>query len=402
MDFGYSPSLGWVTATYPLVLVDLQERYQAATTANTDVEHGPAADMLRTVAGLANDLWADQLGAYVSKFITQAPGTDGIAQGSALEVNLTPKIGPKLSATPSTVIVTLFAAAGPNVAVPAGSSITLDQETAPWTLDAPVLIPGGGSIDGAFTFSEDGPKRVIAASSWGILTPVTGWASAGPNAAAAIEGRFAETDDEYRTRYRESLRDNLVSEVRMVSGVTSASTIEWPYGAPDAFWGLTHWVELLVVGGDNTLVAEAIHRTRAKGVKTVGNITIAVADSDYVGGQWDESFSRPANIPTFVKITVTKGEGYPGDTSPDAVQAREDAIFAGVAAHYALLVAGSDTSGFAIGRDVGAAVKPTIPGIANLAVLVDTVSPPVNAGVLAAAIREILTIAVVDTTIVGA
>jgi uncharacterized phage protein gp47/JayE len=400
MAFGYSTSVGWLTADYDQVVKDLRAKYLAETSVNADVENGPPADMLRTVALALTQVWRDAEGAYNAGFISAAPGTNGVAEGSSLELLLSPRIGPKLAEQPSTIVLELAAAVGPDIAVPAGSRVRLTTDTAEWTLDAPVLIPGGGTIDGAFTFTEPGPKKVIAGSSWSITTPVSGWLTAGPNALDAIPGRYAEIDAEYRHRYRESLTNDVVAEVRKVAGVTLASVTEWPNGVPDGFWGLTHWVEVMVVGGADAAIAEAIHRSRSKGVRSVGNTTVVVADADYIGGSYPESFTRPVLVSTYAEVTITPGEGYPADGSTAAKDARKAAVRQAVFAHVAALQPGQDTSGFKIASYVNA--NAGIPGIDLITVKIDTIDPPVNTGTLAVPIREQLTIALIDIDVIGA
>lgn len=399
MAFGYDTTTGWLPATYDLVLADLKAKYIAETTANTDVENGPAADMLRTHAHILKDAWDDQLGAYNAGFISAAPGTNGVAEGSSLELLLTPKIGPKLAAVASTVVLPLTAAAGPDVNVPAGQTVALDDETTPWALVDAVVIPGGGSIDGTFRYSETGPKTVVAGSTWSILTPVTGWTAAGPNAADAIPGRNEETDAEYRERYRASLRNNIIAAVRAVEGVTSASIIENPTNTPDATWGLTHWFEVLVVGGDDEDVAAAIQATRAKGTSTAGNTSVNIADTDYVSGQVTIKFSRPVLVSIYVDITITQGEDYPADASTEAAAAREQAIKDAVVEYVAALDPGENTSGFKIAAYINN--NAGIPGIDNITVKVDIVDPPVNTGTLAADIREQFTVDEGDIDVTG-
>lgn len=390
MAFGYDPVTGWLPASYDLILTDLQDKYKSETSANIDVQNGPAADMLRTLAGLIKDAYDDELGTYNSKFISAAPGTNGVAEGSSLELLLTPRIGPKLAAVASTVVLPLTAVAGPDVNVPAGQTVALSDETGAWALTDAVLIPGGGSIDGTFEYFETGPKTVVAGSDWVILTPVTGWDSVGPNADDAIPGRNTETDAEYRQRWREGLESNMVAAVRGAEGVTSASLIEHPSNVPDAYWGLTHWVEMLVVGGDDEVVAAAIQASRAKGVATVGNTTVAITDTDYVDGQVVIQFSRPELVVLYVDVTITQGEGYPTDASVEAAKAREVVIRAAVVEYVESLDPGENTSGFKIASYIQA--NAGIPGIDNIVVLVDIVDPPVNSGTLAAAIREQFTI----------
>jgi uncharacterized phage protein gp47/JayE len=389
MAFGYDTTTGWLPATYDLILDDLKAKYQGETTANTDVENGPAADMLRTVAHILKDAWDDQLGSYNSGFISAAPGTNGVAEGSSLELLLTPKIGPKLVATASTVVLPCIGVNG--TIIPAGQTVILDEtgENIAWSLDAEVTILGG-STDGTFTHAATGPKTVVAGSDWAILTPVAGWTSVGPNADDAIPGRNAETDAEYRQRYRESLLNNIIAAVRAVEGVTSASIIENPTNTPDAEWGLTHWFEVLVVGGDDEEIAEAIQATRAKGTSTVGNTTVDITDTDYVGGMVRIKFSRPELVPIYIEVTIVQGEDYPADDSTEAVVAREQAIRDAVVSYVGGLDPGENTSGFKIASYVNN--NAGIPGIDNITVKVDSIDPPVNTGVLEADIREQFTI----------
>lgn len=395
MAFGYDSAAGWLPATRPAILADLQGRYIAETTANVDVENGPVADMLRTVSGVLKDAWDDQLGAYNSRFVSAAPGSGGVAEGSSLELLLTPKIGPKLEAVASSVVLPCNGT--PGTIIPAGHSVVLEGESIPWALDAQVQIGGGGTVDGTFSYSQTGPKKVVAGSTWEIVTPVTGWASVGPNAADAIPGRNVETDAEYRERYRQTLQNNVVGEVRRVAGVTSACLIEWKWGYPDATWGITHWFEVLVVGGSDADVAAAIQRERAEGTNTVGNTTVAIADPDYLGAVTIK-YSRPSLVTAYAKITITKGEGYPADTSTAA--ARAAAIKAAVVEHVSSLQPGQDTSGFKVASYVNA--NAGIPGIDNIEALIDLVSPPVNSGTLAIALRDQLTITEDDVEVVGA
>jgi hypothetical protein len=402
MSFGYDTTTGWLPATYDMVLLDLQNKYKAETSANIDVENGPAADLLRTFANVMKDAWDDGAGNYNSKFISAAPGTNGVAEGSSLELLLTPRIGPKLAAVGSTVVLPLFAAVGPNVNVPAGQTVALADETGAWALVGAVTIPGGGTIDGTWEYFETGPKTAIAASDWTILTPVTGWLSVGPNVADAIPGRSDETDAEYRQRWRDALLSNMIAAVRAVAGVTSASLLENPTNTPDAYWGLTHWVEVLVVGGDDDAVAAAIQASRAKGVNTVGNTIVGIIDADYVGGQVTIKFSRPELVAIYIEVTITKGEGYPGDMSVEAIAARETAIRAAVVTYVEALVPGENTSGFKIAAYVNN--NAGIPGIDNIVVEVDIVDPPVNTGTLEAAVREQFAIdnELTDITVTGA
>jgi len=397
-DFGYDETLGFVPATFDGLFASWQTAYTAATEENVNVENGTAADQGRTFAVILKAAYDDQLGVYNAGWVDGAPGTGGVAGGSSLELLLTPKIGPKLLATASTITINMGAAPGPAVNVPAGSKIVISGETLTWSLDAPVVIPGGGFIDGEFTYSETGPKTAIVTSSWAITTPVAGWVT-NTNAAAAVVGRDIETDAEYRARFRSSTSDNVVAAVLKVSGVTAATMIEWPFDSADAFWGLKRWIEIIVVGGDDVEIATAIQGARAKSVTTVGNVSVALTDASYVGGSVTNKFSRPVPVPVHVEVTITKGEGYPASTATDDVTARETLIRDAIVAAGALYVAGQDVVSFQLQTVVGSA---GIPGIADAVVLVGFLDPPTTNGTLIIPDREQATFAVGDVDVIGA
>jgi hypothetical protein len=396
-DFGYDTTVGWKVVTYDALLTNYRAKYIAQTSTNIDVQNGPAADQLRTITLIMKDAWDDAAGTYNSRFISAAPGTNGVAEGSSLELQLTPRIGPKLAAEYSTV--TLELAGTPATVIPAGHSVVIEGESTTWTLDAEVIIGGGGTIDGEFTYSETGPKLVAAGTDWEITTPVVGWDTA-DNADDGIPGRDAETDAEYRQRYIDSLRDPIVSAVRQVSGVTSCSIIEHASGSPDAYWGETHWFEVLVVGGDDEAIATAIQASRPPGIATMGTESVILTDATYAAGTVTIKFSRPTLIPCYATVAVTKGEGYPVDVSAVAIAARVTAIKDAIVAYFDSLSAGGDTSAFIVATKT--ATNAGIPGIANLVVVVDDIDPPVNTGVLAAELRDQLTILATNIDVTGA
>ena len=395
--FGYDSTTGWLPATYPAILADIQAKYIAQTTENTDVENGPAADMLRTLAVIMKDAWDDQAAAYNAGFIAAAPGTNGVAEGSSLELLLTPKIGPKLAATQSFVPLTLGGT--PGTVIPAGQAVVLTGESVTWTLDAEAIIGGGGTVDGVFSYTLTGPKKAIAGSSWTIATPVPGWATV-TNASDATPGRNDETDAEYRARYRQSLTNDVIAEVRKVAGVTSASIIEHPWGYPDAYWGLTHWFEVLVVGGADADVAAAIQRARANGASTAGNTSVGVPAPNYVSGFVTIKFSRPVSVLCWVSATITKGEDYSTDVSDEARIARENAIAAAVLAYFDTLAPGQDTSSFKIASYINN--NAGVAGIDDILVRVDIGAPPLNVGTLSADIREQFVIIESNIAVLGA
>jgi len=373
MAFGFDTTLGYVSPTFEQLLQDFADKYEAATGIVVDLEQpSPTLDLLRTMARIAKAQYDDGAGTYGSGFI-------GSSSEAALQNLISPFIGPPLAATSSTVVLPLAGVALTNV--PAGSAVTLSTDgpgADTWVLLAPVVIPG----DGTFAYSQTGPKSAGAGSAWTIATPVAGWATAGPNVADASQGRAAETELEYRARFTQSQGSGLIlAAVLAVPGVTSASIFENPTDIPDAFWGATHWFEVLVQGGDDTAIAEAIQATRCLTNQTLGNVTIAVTALGFPGDMVDIRFSRPTLVNVWIDITITKGEGYSSDTSAAAISTRVNAITDYVVAWGDGRSVGDDLYSFQVAAN--AYNTPTVPGIATAVALIGTSDPPLLTEIVA-------------------
>jgi hypothetical protein len=391
----FSTSTGFAAPTFDELLAFLAAAYQGATGIVVDLNPGPGVvdptlAWLRTTARLAKALYDDLAGTYASGFV-------GSADGAALANLLSPFIGAPLAAVESTQLLPVTGDA--LSVIPAGSQVTLDTDgtgALPWTLEANINLDGGGNGSGTFRYAEVGPKTATAPQAWTIATPLANWASVGPSAVDAAEGRLAETTIQYRQRFTRSAEGTAVlAAVLAVDGVTSASLFENPTDIPDDFWGLTHWIEVLVTGGVDAEVGQAIFDTRCLTAQTVGTTTQAVTAPAYPGGVSSVKFSRPNPIDVWAQLTITKGEGYPTDNSAQAIAAREDAIRNAILAWASTRPAGLDVTAFQV-----AAEGNVIQGIANIAALVDTVNPPA-ANEVAAGPRDILVFDAARILLVG-
>lgn len=369
----FDANLGFVVRTFEEWLDVVGGYYEAESGITLDQSQpSPTLDVARTLARTAKAIDDDGAGTYGSGFVRTSTG-------AALQNLLEPFIGPPLADTPSTVTLPLAGVAA--TLVTAGALVTLDSDGAaalPWVLQADVVIPG----DGVFAYSVPGPKTAAAASTWTKQTVVAGWNTVGPNAAAAAKGRFAETPIEYRQRFADATSGTrLLAAVLAVPGVTSAAIFENPTDIPDAFWGATHWVEVLVEGGDDQAIADAIQSARTFTVWTVGTTSVVVDASGFQGGTTEVRFSRPNEIEIWVSQTITKGEGYSSDTSATAVNSRENAIREQLLAVGNARPTGLDLTAFHAG--VITFDTPDVPGIADVTTLLGLVNPPVDTVIVA-------------------
>lgn len=125
-----------------------------------------------------------------------------------------------------------------------------------------------------------------------------------------VYGRLEETDVELRQSYiaRSAIRsstmiDSIVAELLSnVAGVETASGYENYTNVVDERGLPPHSIEIVVEGGNNSAIANAILKTKAGGIQTYGNITI-----DVLGNYGDVipiSFNRPEYLYTWIKVVL--------------------------------------------------------------------------------------------------
>lgn len=295
------------------------------------------------------------------------------ANGTALDRALAWLIGDRTEAAASTVTLPVTGTA--LAVLPVGIAARPVGTTVRWLSTEEITLDGAGAGEGEFEAEVTGATIALADTDWEIATPAVGWSTVGPNAADATEGYDDESDESYRLRGSKALESgDLEAAVWGVDGVTLVSLIENPTGTPDAFWGETHWAEILVVGGTDAAIAAALHAVRGPGRQLLGNTSVAVdAPNVLPSGTVAIKFSRAVEVNVWISIAVTKGEGYPTSTGAEAVAARA-ALFKAAALAWgeANLDPGQDVYADA----VKAAVFTAVPGVKALTVLVGTSDPP--------------------------
>lgn len=180
-----------------------------------------------------------------------------------------------------------------------------------------------------------------------IETPINGWSTV-TNPSAAIVGRDLETDAELRVRRTRSLAlagnasfDAILARVSQVSGVTFVAINENETDVTNLEGVPPHSFIVVVQGGTDVDIGNAIWDTKPIGVGTSGNTNVAVLDS-----QLDShtiNFSRPTLIPIYLRTNITF---LTGQVPGDAVQTLKDSIIAWT---QGTLVQGR---GFGVGEDV--------------------------------------------------
>jgi len=374
---------GFYKPTYAEIRAENVVDWKSKAGENRDTsDESPEGRFISLLSVAESKWWEAQEATYNAGFRDSADGV-------ALESLLGPVIGPPKPATYSTVTLTLDLDAA--VTVTAGSRVKLDDTGTVWLTDEEVTSIGAGGYPVTATAENSGPLTAYASSAWTIVNSVTGWNSVS-NAADADVGQNEETDAEYRERARKSVQQGgVVAALLKLEGVTFAKVFQNDTDDPDALYGETHWMEVLVRGGDAAEIAAVIWLWKPAGIKLQGTTSQAIFDSD--GNTQTVYFNRPTAVAIHIEITVTQGEGYP--TSGDPASAIKQAV-----ADWG--DANQGVSDDVVASKLMIPVHGAVDGIEGIVIKVEDVDPPTVTTVFDIADREIATFDTANIDVIGA
>jgi uncharacterized phage protein gp47/JayE len=320
---------------YPTILADLNDEYRAIFGADVYLEADSQEG--QWLAILARSLY-DCCLVSAQVYNSFSPLT---ALGDALSRQVKINGIRRLVPTNSTVDLLIEGTVGTQI--PAG--IAQDDAGNKWALPADVLVPVEGSITVTATAVEQGAIAAAPDTITKIVNPTRGWFTV-TNTSAAVEGDPSETDAELRFRQTEStmipslsVMEGIVGAVASVDGVLRHRGYENDTDSTDSDGIPGHTIALVVEGGDNALIAQAIHRKKTAGTGTwgpsgdvTGGQTVNVADE--YGVVTPINFIRPTDVAVDVVVSVTPLEGYSTSVAAE--------IKAAVAAYINALSIGDD------------------------------------------------------------
>lgn len=324
----YVDSTGLHTPDYPAVL----EYYQNQT---------------KLVFGNDINLDSDSKdGQYLSIFSLATYDLCNIAQNNYNSYSPLTAIGKALStqvkingiaretATYSTVDLYIVGQVGTQII----NGVATDSLNQKWNLPATVVIPVGGDI--AVTATADAIGNISADPNTvtNIYTPTRGWQSVN-NPSAATSGAPVESDAQLRIRQAESVAqpartvfESTVGLVASVTGVTRYRGYENDTNSTDSNGIPAHTISLVVQGGDDTAIAQAIWDKKTPGTGTYGTTSEIIYDE--FGTPDTIRFYRPTNATVGVNIEIEALTGY--------VSTTEDLIKEQVSAYINSLRIGDD------------------------------------------------------------
>ena len=274
---------------------------------------------------------------YATNEATYNAAIPSNASGPALDDCLSAFGGERIPATES-VINGVVITGTPGTAVPAGFQVAVASNTSLiFQIAAATTIGGGGTVTASFVAVNTGPVAAPAGQLTSIVNPVAGIASV-TNPTDAVVGRAVETDAAFRNRAATERNrpgtgtpDGLVAAILAVANVSACvpvwndNDVTSPNGVPP------HAFELVVTGGVDADVANAIWLAHGAGITTYGNTTVTVFDAD--GDSHAVSFSRIVVVQVYVGLVLTtntdptSGPVYPPNGDSQVQQAVAGIVF---------------------------------------------------------------------------
>lgn len=266
----------------------------------------PDGQINGTVSGSNADLW-EILEMCYNAF--NPSSAFGATLSSLVELNgLT-----RLSAQPSTVAIDVTGT--PAALITAGSIIS--NGVTQFSIDADITIGGGGTASGNATATANGGLIGLAGTVTTIETPIAGWTTV-TNPLDAQLGRLQETDVQLRSRRASSVAipaqsviDTIFANLSALTGVTQVSVLENVSDSVDSNGVPAHGFVAVVEGGVDADIGNAIWQTKPAGTKAGGNTSYVVTDTQ--GFSQTINFSRPTQIPIYVKVVLSRNNAYPDD-----------------------------------------------------------------------------------------
>lgn len=302
---------GFRRKTYPEIISDMEAKAKDLFGADIDLSSAsPLALFLRVVAFGLSLLWMVAERVYNAGFIDTATGQslDYVVKYAGLR---------RRPASPARRMLRFTG--DPGVVIPQGFLVETQGGPPRFATLQAVVIPESGTVDVLAEAVEPGTSGNVGPGTiTAIVNPIPGLDSVtNVDHPANVDGLNRETDRELRERYYQSLAaggastiDSIRASVLAVPGVRSARVFHNPTmdiinGRPPKS------VEVVVLGGANEDVAQAIHKTISAGIEPYGDIEVAVVDA---GGETQViRFSRAQTVPLYVNVRVTATSSYPLD-----------------------------------------------------------------------------------------
>lgn len=265
----------------------------------------------------------DSNAATVAVYNSFSPAT---AQGAALSNNVKINGIARAIATKSTVPLRLTGTVGTTI----NGGIVSDTSGQRWLVPDGSTIPSAGYLDVTGTAESAGARTAATGAVTKIETPTLGWQSV-TNTGPAVAGAPVETDAALRKRQAISVAlpsrtvlSGIDGAVAAVAGVTQHRIYENDTNATDANGLPAHSIAVVVQGGVNTDIANAIMLKKTPGCYTQGSTSVSLTDPG--GNPQTIRFYIPTAKRLVVALSIQALTGYVTSTGTLIKQALADYV----------------------------------------------------------------------------
>lgn len=357
---------GFVIKPYEAIVDSLKTLAQ--TYLGADLYLGEFSRILRFIQAIAyglDEYWQQLEYTYYSKYIDFAFGPH--LEHVVAEMGFT-----KLAAQKATGIAT-FSRSTPapaNITIPAGTRIETEDGTVQFkTSEVVILEEAGTEVEADIEALVAGEDGNVAQNTITVIVDSVSGIEEVINDAATENGTDVEEDDELRLRAKTNFAvsgkgsfDAILANLREVSNVIAA-TLEQNDTNGEVDGIPAHAIRATVFGGDDDDIAQAIFDTKATGIESKGDGVNSGTATDQDGIEYEIDFRRPDEVAIYASADITT----------DGTEITEADVEAAVMGYINTLTIGADV----IFNKVVAAIM-VIPGITDVTLLLDTVTPPVD------------------------
>jgi hypothetical protein len=356
-DYNFIVETGVIVPDTSQTLEQVRDEYRAAFGDDLDVSPETPQGVLIAAETESRDAVARNNAALANQI------NPDLAGGVFLDAVWKLTGGARFPGTPSVIRGAILAGV-PTTIIPAGAIASVGAGGAQFALASTVILDGSGQGLGVFQSVEPGDFPAAVGALDTIVSGVLGWETV-TNPYAAETGATEESDAASKRRRRltlalqgVSLPEAIVSGVNDLPGVRSMSFRENTTNATITIEGVDlapHSVYACVDGGLDNDIALMLLRKKSIGAGWNGLTTVTVIEP-YSGQAYDVKFSRPEEIPIYMRVTVAPNAPY-ADV-PGEVRAAILAYANGDQDGEDGFVVGGDVSAFEIAGAVNRAVAP--------------------------------------------
>lgn len=310
MDWGVTER-GFRRKTYDEIISTMEARAKDLFGPNIDLSSAsPLALFLRVVAFALSLLWQVAERVYGSAYIDTATGQS---------LDYAVKYAGISRRPPSHAWRLVRFTGDPGVTIPRGFLIETEGGVRYATTEAAVIGPDGHVEVMTQSVGTGWDVNVSPDQLNTITNPVPGVSGViGLESDRNVDGLDRETDRELRERYYLSLAaggaatiDSIRAAVLKTPGVRTARVFQNPTMEFDDEGRPPKSVEVVVLGGADGDVAQAIHDTIAAGIESFGDVEVWVEDA---GGEAQlVRFNRAEIVDIYVHVVVRTTAAYPAD-----------------------------------------------------------------------------------------